>query len=84
MSDNSEEVSLDKKTDMLISVNMNLGIYYKDSQNKRKDIKLSEYYFMEALKSLDQAKGEVDAYTRIDLYQALQEFYKLKKDYKNQ
>ena len=82
VSDNSEEVSLDKKTDMLISVNMNLGIYYKDSQNKRKDIKLSEYYFMEALKSLDQAKGEVDAYTKIDLYQALQEFYKLKKDYK--
>jgi AraC-like DNA-binding protein len=79
--DNSEEVPLNKKMDMLISVNMNLGIYYRDSKNKRRDIKRSEYYFMEALKYLDNSKGEVGPYTKIDLYQALQEFYKLKEDY---
>ncbi|MDP9958043.1 AraC-like DNA-binding protein [Epilithonimonas hungarica] len=82
VSDNNEEVSLNKKLDMLISVNMNLGIYYRDSKNKNKDIKLSEFYFMEALRQLDNSKGEINPDTKIDLYQALQEFYQEKKDYK--
>ncbi|MFP3835611.1 helix-turn-helix domain-containing protein [Chryseobacterium sp. SIMBA_028] len=82
VSDNSAEVPLDKKVDMLISVNMNLGIHYRDSRNKRRNIKLSEFYFNEALKQLDLVKGEVNLDTKIDLYQALQEFYQLKKNYR--
>lgn len=82
VNDNSEEVPLDKKIDMLISVNMNLGIFYRASKNKRRDMKKSEYYFMEALKYLNTMKGEVSPYTKIDLYEALLEFYKEKKDYR--
>lgn len=82
ISDTSKEVPLDKKIDMLVSVNMNLGIHYRDSRNKGRNIKLSEFHFMEALKQLDLIKGEVNPETKIDLYQALQEFYHLKKDYR--
>ncbi|PWN65934.1 helix-turn-helix domain-containing protein [Chryseobacterium oncorhynchi] len=80
--DNSEDIPLEKKVDMLISVNMNLGIHYRDSKNKGRDIKLSELYFKEALEQLGLVKGEVNIDTKIDLYQALQEFYQLKKDYR--
>ncbi|WP_171817664.1 helix-turn-helix domain-containing protein [Chryseobacterium sp. StRB126] len=81
VSDKSKDVPLEQKIDMLISVNMNLGIHYRDSRNKGRDVKRSEFYFMEALKQLDIIKGEVNPETKIDLYQALQEFYQMKKDY---
>ncbi|WES99554.1 helix-turn-helix domain-containing protein [Chryseobacterium arthrosphaerae] len=82
ISDNSKEVSLEKKVDLLVSVNINLGIHYMDSKNKVKNSKLSEFYFMEALKQLDLVKGKIDTDTKIDLYQALQEFYQMKKEYR--
>jgi YesN/AraC family two-component response regulator len=81
VSNKSKDVPLDTKIDMLISVNMNLGIHYRDSKNKGRNIDLSEFYFKEALKQLDLVKGEIDLDTKIDLYQALQEFYQHKKDY---
>ncbi|CAM3144719.1 hypothetical protein DRF59_12580 [Chryseobacterium flavum] len=79
---NSKDIPLEKKIDMLVSVNMNLGIYYRDSKNKAKNSKLSEFYFMEALKQLNLVNGEINLTTKIDLYQALQEFYHMKKDYR--
>jgi len=79
--DYSKEVSAGKKTDMLISVDMNLGIFYRDSKNRNRDIELSESYLMEALKQLNNVKEEISPDTKIDLYQALQELYQLKKDY---
>lgn len=82
ISDHSKDVPLEKKVDMLVSVNMNLGIHYRDSKNKGRNVKLSEFYFMEALKQLDLIKEKVDPDTKIDLYQALQEFYQMKKDYR--
>ncbi|MDP9961988.1 helix-turn-helix domain-containing protein [Chryseobacterium lathyri] len=82
VSDNSKDVPLKKKVDMLIYVNMNLGIHYRDSKNKERNVKLSEFYFTEALKQLDLVKGEINPDTEIDLYQALQEFYQMKKDYR--
>lgn len=67
---------------MLVSINMNLGIYYRDSKNKYVNIALSEQYFLEALKQYDaiDAKEEI-LETKIDLYQALQEFYHMQKKY---
>ncbi|MCQ9638103.1 AraC family transcriptional regulator [Chryseobacterium sp. WG14] len=82
ISDNSKDVPLEKKVDMLISVNMNLGIHFRDSKNKGRNVKLSEFYFMEALKQFDVVKGKINPDTKIDLYQALQEFYQMKKDYR--
>ncbi|WP_230035947.1 helix-turn-helix domain-containing protein [Chryseobacterium sp. Bi04] len=82
ISDNSKDVPLEKKVDMLISVNINLGIHFRDSKNKGRNVGLSEFYFMEALKQLDVVKGEIRPDTKIDLYQSLQEFYQMKKDYR--
>ncbi|WP_185147215.1 helix-turn-helix domain-containing protein [Chryseobacterium sp. KBW03] len=79
--DKSKDIPLDQKTDMLISVNMNLGIHYRDSRNKGRNIDQSEFYFMEALKQMGLVKGKIDLDTKIDLYQALQEFYQEKKNY---
>lgn len=79
--DMSLTVLNEKKNDLLISVNMNLGIYYKDSKNMNKDIVLSEKYFLEALKMVNQSTSSYNSDTRMDLYQALQEFYHLKKDF---
>lgn len=81
ISDKSKDVPLEKKVDMLVSVNMNLGIHFRDSKNKGRNVKKSEFYFMEALKQLDLIKKEINPETKIDLYQALQEFYQMKKDY---
>lgn len=80
--DNSQEISFAKKMDMLVSVNMNLGIYYVDKKNEKHDLKLAEFYYNEALKLTDHKDAEIGPNTRIDLFQALQEFYKAKKDYK--
>jgi len=82
VNDKSKDIPLDKKVDMLVSVNMNLGIHFRDSNNKGRNVKLSEFYFMEALKQLDLIKEKVDPNTKIDLYQALQELYQMKKDYR--
>jgi len=82
VSDHSKDIPLDKKIDMLVSVNMNLGIHFRDSKNKGRNVKLSEFYFMEALKQLDLIKEKVDPNTKIDLYQSLQELYQMKKDYR--
>lgn len=82
VSDKSTDVPLEQKIDMLISVNMNLGIHYRDSKNKERNVELSEFYFKEALKQLDIVKGKINSETKIDLYQALQEFYQMKKDYR--
>ncbi|WP_165585206.1 response regulator transcription factor [Chryseobacterium soli] len=82
ISDTSKEVPLDKKLDMLVSINMNLGIHFRDSKNKGRNVKLSEFYFMQALKQLHLIKKEVNLETKIDLYQALQELYQMKKDYR--
>lgn len=79
--DMSITVLNEKKNDLLISVNMNLGIYYKDSKNANNDIVLSEKYFLEALKMVNQSTASYNSDTRMDLYQALQEFYHLKNDY---
>lgn len=79
---NSKEIPLEKKIDMLVSINMNLGIHFRNRNNKNRNEKLSEFYFMEALKQFDLAKGDILPNTKIDLYQALQEFYNMKKDYK--
>ncbi|QIY89498.1 helix-turn-helix domain-containing protein [Chryseobacterium gallinarum] len=81
ISDNSKDISFKKKVDMLVSVNMNLGIHFRDSRNKTRDVKQSEFYFMEALKQLNLVNGEISLTTKIDLYQALQEFYQMKKEY---
>jgi len=82
VSDHSKDIPLDKKIDMLVSVNMNLGIHFRDSKNKGRNVKLSEFYFMKALKQLDLIKEKVDPNTKIDLYQSLQELYQMKKDYR--
>ncbi|MFS4428401.1 helix-turn-helix domain-containing protein [Chryseobacterium sp. S90] len=82
VSDKSTDVPLEQKIDMLISVNMNLGIHYRDSKNRERNVKLSEFYFKEALKQLAVIKGKINPETKIDLYQALQEFYQMKKDYR--
>lgn len=82
INDKSKDVPLEGKIDMLISVNMNLGIHYRDSRNKERNVKLSEVYFKEALRQLDAVNGKVNPETKIDLYQSLQEFYQMKKDYK--
>ncbi|AZB26990.1 AraC family transcriptional regulator [Chryseobacterium bernardetii] len=82
INDNSKNIPLEKKIDMLVSINMNLGIHYRDHNNKGRNVKLSEFYFMEALKQFDLVKGDVLPNTKIDLYQALQEFYQMKKDYR--
>lgn len=79
---NSKTITMAKKLDMLVSVNMNLGIYYKDSKNKNKNIKRSEYYFLEAQKQYNNIdKKDEILETKIDLYQALQEFYQSQKNY---
>lgn len=82
INNNSKDIPLEKKIDMLVSINMNLGIHYRNSKNKDRNEKLSEFYFMEALKQFDLLKGDALPYTKIDLYQALQEFYQMKKDYR--
>ncbi len=82
INNNSKDIPLEKKIDMLVSINMNLGIHYRDRNNKGRNVKLSEFHFMEALKQFDLVKGDVLPNTKIDLYQALQEFYQMKKDYK--
>ncbi|WP_336958970.1 helix-turn-helix domain-containing protein [Chryseobacterium contaminans] len=82
INNNSKDVPLEKKIDMLVSINMNLGIHFRNHNNKNRNEKLSEFYFMEALKQFDLAKGDVLPNTKIDLYQALQEFYHMKKDYR--
>ncbi|MDH6253415.1 YesN/AraC family two-component response regulator [Chryseobacterium sp. H1D6B] len=82
ISDTSKEVPLDKKADMLVSINMNLGIHFRDSKNKGRNVKLSEFYFIQALKQLHLIKKEINLETKIDLYQALQELYQMKKDYR--
>jgi len=79
--DNSKDISANKKVDMLISINMNLGTYYHDSKNKGRDIKLSEFYLMEGLKLLENVKEEINPDTTIDYYQAVMELYKTKKEY---
>ncbi|REC63771.1 hypothetical protein DRF65_03420 [Chryseobacterium pennae] len=82
ISNKSKDIPLEKKIDMLVSINMNLGIHYRNSKNKDRNVKLSEFYFMEALKQFDLLKGDVLPNTKIDLYQALQEFYHMKKEYR--
>lgn len=78
---NSSEISLNQKKDMLISINMNLGTLYKTEKNPKKNIPLSEAYFKEALKEVENDDNEIDIDTKIDLFEAVLEFYYGKKEY---
>lgn len=81
--DNSHEISLGKKKDMLLSLNMNLGIFYKNSQNPQRDIQRAESYFMEALKIMEDGGYIVRNDTKIDLLNALTVLYNVKEEYDN-
>jgi len=79
--DSSDEISLGKKKDMLLSIYMNLGILYKNSKNPQRDIQLSESYFIEALKIMKDGDYIVRNDTKIDLLDALTELYNVKEEY---
>ena len=80
--DNSESISAQKKEDMLISFNTNLGMFYKQSKNKLKDENLAEVYLKEALNIIEKSKFDIDKSTKIDLYATLAELYLGKKEYR--
>lgn len=79
--DSSHEISLGKKKDMLLSLNMNLGILYKNSKNPQRDIQRSESYFIEALKMMEEGDYIVRNDTKIDLLDALTALYNVKEEY---
>lgn len=74
-------VSLQKKEDMIISCNMNLGIFYFDSKNPLRNEILAETYLNEALDIIEKSSFEIDKSTKIDLFAALTELYLRKKEY---
>lgn len=79
--DNSVEVTLDKKKDMLVSINMNLGIFYKNSENPQRNIQLAESYFTEALKDAENESYTIRNDTKIDLFDALMGLYNVKEEH---
>jgi len=80
--DNSTDIGLEKKMDMLLSINMNLGILSFGKENPQKDIKLAESYFLKALDIQKNMSENMSTFTKIDLFSALLEFYYKKKDYR--
>lgn len=80
--DDSADISPEKKIDMLLSIDMNLGILYLDKENPQRDLNRSESYFLKALEAKEKLGKQINAYTEIDLLSALLEFYYKKGDYK--
>src|SRR5690606_3937424 len=80
--DSSTDIDLRKKMDMLLSINMNLGILSFDKENPQKDIGLAESYFLKALNIQKNMSENMSTFTKIDLFSALLEFYYKKKDYR--
>jgi len=79
---NIASVSLQKKEDMIISCNMNLGIFYFDSKNPLRNENLADAYMTKALDIIEKSKFDIDKSTQIDLFAALTELYLRKKEYK--
>ena len=79
--DNSKEISLRKKKDMIASIDMNLGLLYNNKKFPKRNIKLSETYFMEALKIVDDKTYNIHGMIKIDLYESLINLYNDKKSY---
>ncbi|GAB3415609.1 helix-turn-helix domain-containing protein [Niabella aquatica] len=79
--DSSTTISLSKKKDMLVSTNMNLGTFYYLKRNPKKNLRLAASYFMAALKDAENDRYEIRPDSKIDLFEALLEFYYNTKDY---
>jgi AraC-like DNA-binding protein len=79
--DDSMEVPLSKKKDMIVSIDMNLGLLYNNKKYPKRNIKLSESYFMEALKIVDDYTYNIHGMTKIDLYESLISLYNDKKSF---
>lgn len=81
VSNNSKTVPMNKKMDMLVSVNTNLGIFYYMHNNPDRSLKKAEVYYGAALNFAEKYKEDVGIDTKIDLYESLLEFYNGKKEY---
>ncbi|GEM_PF-6493717 len=79
--DNTAGVSLQKKQDLIISCNMNLGIFYFDSKNPLRNQNLAEAYMIKALDIVEKSQFDIDKSTKIDLFATLTELYLRKKEY---
>lgn len=73
---NSKDVSLDRKNNMLASINMNLGIFYKDKKNPKQNSQIAKENFIKALSIVENKNYSISIDTKIDLYDALMMFYK--------
>lgn len=79
--DNNDEISLNKKKNLLVSINTNLGIFYFMNSNPNRNLQLSESYFSAALKDAEIDNYQIDTDSKISLFEALLEFYNGKKEY---
>lgn len=80
--DDSKEVSLNEKKDMIVSINMNLGIFYNNSENPKQNVQIAESYFTESLKDAENENYTIRNDTKIDLLDAITVFYNKQKNYK--